>query len=520
MTFRHSGKLGDVIYSLPAVRALGGGVLYLNPNEALGFTEAGARSLFPLLRLQSYIEDVRFWEGEAVDVDLDLFRELDYRATNLADCHLLRFGLSTSERDAAWVHVWDAQEGGAIVFARSLDHRGIARFWETCYACFSPRAVFVGTSEEHRVFEAEVGRIRYTPTGDLLELAGIIAGCELFVGNQSCPYAVAEALKKKAILEVDLAAPNCLFARDDVLAVMSEADLAKVATFAAAPLPPYKLEVTGELGPATLAGTSIVVVTYNSAKTVRFCLDALLPTLWKEDEVILVDNASCDTTPELLRGYEAPNVRVVLSEQNLGFSAGTNLGIRLSRGATVCLLNPDAVVRPAWKEGLVSRLADARVGAVGPVSDNVTRDQYIEHHLTGDERMPMTRDQLACRIRLLHAGKSIETKLLIGFCMMLRREVLDEVGLLDEDLFLGSDDLELCLRLRCNGYKLLVAQDVFVQHIGGASFASEPKETVQRLLAESTRVLHAKLGQLFGDRVPSSEELWGIGILPGREAEF
>ena len=107
------------------------------------------------------------------------------------------------------------------------------------------------------------------------------------------------------------------------------------------------------------------------------------------------------------------------------------------------------------------------------------------------------------------------TKLLIGFCLMVRRQALERIGGMDEALFLGSDDLDLCWRLRLSGYKLLIARDVYVQHVGGQSFSQADEGWVQEKLQESTRVLRAKLRQHYSPQpVPTSTELWGIPILP------
>ena len=105
----------------------------------------------------------------------------------------------------------------------------------------------------------------------------------------------------------------------------------------------------------------------------------------------------------------------------------------------------------------------------------------------------------------------METKLLIGFCLMLRREIIDRIGMLDENLFLGSDDLEYSLRLRANGYSLLVATDTFVYHKGQASFDSEPSKKMNDLTQQSQDALYTKLERTFRpDPVPTSLELWGM----------
>lgn len=108
------------------------------------------------------------------------------------------------------------------------------------------------------------------------------------------------------------------------------------------------------------------------------------------------------------------------------------------------------------------------------------------------------------------------TKLLMGFCIMIRRSVLDEVGLLDENLVLGSDDLELCWRLSTHEFRLAIARDVYVEHRAGTSFESLPKRQISAKLKQSTKALKSKLEAYYGEnRVPTSTELWGIDIFPG-----
>jgi len=157
-------------------------------------------------------------------------------------------------------------------------------------------------------------------------------------------------------------------------------------------------------------------------------------------------------------------------------------------------------------------LEDPFVGAVGPVCDSVAGDQYVEFHLDG---LRPVREALAGTVAKLHPYQSLETKLLLGFCMMVRREVLQKVGLFDEELVLGSDDLEFCLRLRSNGYRLLIARDVFVHHEGGSSFATVSKETVNVKLQASTAAMRRILREAFHPGPePRSEDIWGISILP------
>lgn len=274
--------------------------------------------------------------------------------------------------------------------------------------------------------------------------------------------------------------------------------------------------------------TSIVVVTYNSMKTLENCLTSALATMGPHDELIVVDNASADETPDFLRRFATRDARVQvkLSETNLGFSAGSNLGLREATGDFLVLLNPDTVVTPGWLERLRAPfLRDPSVGAVGPTSDYVAGWQKVHLHLPEIGATSMTLDDVTARLAARNAGKVLETKLLIGFCVMFSRRALDEVGLLDEELFLGNDDLDMSWRLRKHGYRLLVATDAFVHHVGQVSFNTEPSERTRQLVQESTDALARKLVRHYGDgKVPSAMDLWEIdwfeptsGILEGRE---
>lgn len=265
---------------------------------------------------------------------------------------------------------------------------------------------------------------------------------------------------------------------------------------------------------------SVVVVTFNSATTIVACLQACIAELAPGDEIVVVDNASSDDTVTRVKSRAATGfLQLIRSERNLGYSAGANLGIRASHGEQVLLLNPDAIVSPGTLRRLAARFEDAQVAAVGPVSNSVAGDQFVGFHLSPEGQSGLSQDQLRHRLEIEMAGRTMLTKLLIGFCILLRRSVLDRVGLLDEELFLGSDDLDLSWRLARSGYRLAIARDAYVEHRSGTSFKSLPPEHVQALLKESSLAMHRKLGAFYGaGKVPTSSEMWGIDILPPCES--
>lgn len=253
---------------------------------------------------------------------------------------------------------------------------------------------------------------------------------------------------------------------------------------------------------------SIVVVAYNSQEDLPGCLESIARATRVPHEVIVVDNASSDGTRALLR--ERRDVFVVESDVNAGYSRAANLGIRRARGEAVVLLNPDTLVTPGWDERMLAHVVPG-VGAVGPLSNYVAGQQKFELHVTLPPGQ-VTIDGLAQVLAERNARRAIETKLLIGFCLLIPRASLDAVGAMDEALFLGNDDLEYSLRLRRAGLRLVIATDAFVFHKGQRSFKTEPSEKTARLVEESTNALQEKLEDWYGiGRVPSPQELWGIG---------
>jgi len=266
--------------------------------------------------------------------------------------------------------------------------------------------------------------------------------------------------------------------------------------------------------------TSVIIVTYNSVPSISACLDSVLQhTLGAE--VIVVDNASTDETHAILSEYK-DRVTSILNDENKGFSYACNQGIRASKGEYIILLNPDTIVTPMWADRMIDHFKPG-VGAVGPLSNYVAAlqrlDLYLREPLPAEMEINDFND-LAEKLYKRNCGKGRETKLLMGFCKVLSRKVLDEVGLLDEDLFLGNDDLELSWRLRQHGYRLLIATDTFVYHEGQMSFKSQEASTCD-LTQESTDRLFAKLEAHYGvGNVPTPMELWGIDFFRPKGAHF
>lgn len=224
-TFKHSGSIGDVIYSLPAVKALGGGEIRLDVNGKAWWKHLfgdPVAQLAPLLEAQPYITGVTAWDGKPVDYDLDLFRECFWhphlpKILTLADLHTMSVGLPAQLKDEKWLTIEPSDYRPACVIHRSARYHSPFFNWRM-FVEDHPGSVFTGLAKEHEDFEARFGKIEHVPTANLLELARLIAGADMFAGNQSSPYSIAEGLKKKAVLEASPEVPNCMFYRPGVVA--------------------------------------------------------------------------------------------------------------------------------------------------------------------------------------------------------------------------------------------------------------------------------------------------------------
>lgn len=274
---------------------------------------------------------------------------------------------------------------------------------------------------------------------------------------------------------------------------------------------------------------SIVIVAYKAPEA----LGRLLRSLEKnppedsqhEAEIVIVDNSpeAVDIPNRLLHSLLVRYIRVIIVHDgvNRGFAEGCNEGARNSNGKNICFINPDTEVFPGWAEGLVQYLdtkteGTARpVGAVGPISNFVAGLQHLVYHMNPAD----TWEKTAALARRGLKGRGVDTKLLIGFFFMVRREVWHELGGLDPVFFLGCDDLDFSLRLRDAGYDLVIASEVFVYHEGHVSFAAMGAVESIALNKQAEKALLKKLQAKYGEKLPTSTELWGCEILPTDTSE-
>jgi len=232
-----------------------------------------------------------------------------------------------------------------------------------------------------------------------------------------------------------------------------------------------------------------VIVNYNAGAVLAECLDGVLPQV---REVVVVDNASDPNSfePVIARFAGDPRVRVIRSPQNVGFAAGCNAGVTVSSQPFVFFLNPDCLVAPGSIRKLCAALeAQPRAALAGGL---LTYPNGLEQgggrravptpwrsfvRAFGLSRFaarwPQLFDDFHLHQRPLPKA-AVEVEAISGACTLVRREGIDDFGLMDEGFFLHCEDLDFCMRAREHGWTILFVPDAPVVHLKGVCSRDRP----------------------------------------------
>lgn len=250
---------------------------------------------------------------------------------------------------------------------------------------------------------------------------------------------------------------------------------------------------------------SAVIVSYNTRALLLECL-ASLQAVTLPLEAIVVDNASTDGSADAVRS-QSPATRLFANTDNLGFSAANNIGLRAARGRYVLVLNSDAAVRPGSVEVLAAVLdTRADVGVVGPRTLNPDGSLQLSF---GPDLTPLGEWRQRRLVRGLRRGdpaarRQVETMAarerempwVSGSCFLARRDLLLKLGGFDEGFFLYEEDVDLCVRVRQSGYKILFTPQAEVVHHLGRSM-QRASERARRAYRDSHRRFYQKHNPLF-----------------------
>lgn len=235
---------------------------------------------------------------------------------------------------------------------------------------------------------------------------------------------------------------------------------------------------------------SIVVLAWNQLEYTRECVASVLACTPPPFELILVDNGSTDGTLEYFK--TVPGAKIVANATNLGFAGGNNHGIQAATGDYVVILNNDTLVTEGWLERLIACAEeDATIGIVGPMSNYVSGPQLVPD-AAYDSFAGLQAYARAFHQR--HEGQRLTLDRLVGFCILVKRAVIEKVGVFDERFGLGNfEDDDYCARARRAGFRLMVAGDVFIHHFGSRTFIGNGVDFVAAM-QHGQREFEAKWG--------------------------
>lgn len=235
--------------------------------------------------------------------------------------------------------------------------------------------------------------------------------------------------------------------------------------------------MTLEAGPAV----SVIVVNWNTKDLLRTCLGSVREHLNLPCEVIVVDNASHDGSPEMVAA-EFPEATLIRNDRNLGFGAANNIGMAAAAAPAFLLLNSDARLVDGSIAPLAERLQrEPRLGVIGP------RLRFEDGRLQASAHRFSTLRLLALEelgfYKLLPRRKAAEVLLgaywdharerhvdwVVGACMLVRREVFETTGGFDPAIFLYGEEVEWCERIWAAGWQVLFSPEAEVAHVGHAS---------------------------------------------------
>lgn len=237
-------------------------------------------------------------------------------------------------------------------------------------------------------------------------------------------------------------------------------------------------------------GVTVVVPVHNGFATVRACLRSVLATLDRDVRLLVVDDGSTDKALiawlDELHAQGKIGLRRHAAAQ--GFPAAANAGMRAARGTDVVLLNSDTLVPPDWLGRLRRAAYLARdIGTVTPFSNDASILSYpaaAEQNPRPDAAGVRRLDRLA---RLAHDGAVVDIPVGVGFCLYIRRDCLNAVGMFRHEIFAQGygEENDFCLRARHLGWRNVALPGLFVGHVGGASFG----ESARHLRARNARIL-------------------------------
>ncbi len=243
----------------------------------------------------------------------------------------------------------------------------------------------------------------------------------------------------------------------------------------------------------------VVVCVHNAPDDVRRCLASVIACTMPPYRLIIVDDGSAAETADILTTFaDAHGATLIRHQQAKGYTFAANAGLRASLSPWVVLLNSDTVVSESWLDRMTELgRRDARIGLIGPLSNTASWQSVPLVEQNGDwadNPLPEGTD-VAAMARIVagaSARQGVPLPFLNGFCLMIRRELIDDIGLFDEAVFGAGygEENDFCIRARKKGWRLMVADDTYVYHAQSRSYSHERRLELARRADEALARKH------------------------------
>ncbi len=267
---------------------------------------------------------------------------------------------------------------------------------------------------------------------------------------------------------------------------------------------------------------AIIIVSWNVRKPLQDCLESIfrLPQIEQPKQVIVVDNASTDGTVTMVR-EQFPTVMLVANPDNKGFAAANNQGIRLTDAPAILLLNPDTIAHAGSLQRMLQAFSNhPKAGIVGPKLLNP--DGSVQSSV---RRLPTAWALAAIALKFRHLWKNfpplrrymaadldIEREQSVGQVMgaafLIRRELIDSIGLLDEGFHVWFEEVDYCKQAADAGWETWYVPAATITHLGGESFKQQPSVQRQQRWRKSVQHYAKKHFTL-----PEQMFLWKAGVI-------
>lgn len=257
---------------------------------------------------------------------------------------------------------------------------------------------------------------------------------------------------------------------------------------------------------------SVIIVNWNTSEMLKNCLYSIEETKGNIDlEIIVVDNASSDGSREMIND-QFPTVRLINSGGNIGFARANNLAIPYAKAPLVFFLNPDTVVKSNAIRLMIDFLTvNVSVAGIGCKIKDLKGKvqnlglQWFPTPFTEFVDILLVSEKTINKIRNLvpfkDPKKSDYVSKLYGACLMVRKDVLDQIGYFDERFFMYGEDVDLCMRIVKKGWKLYYLSEAEIIHLSGGSSKNAGNHFSYLMMSESISQLmekyHGKLGRFL-----------------------